>query len=98
MGAILDDTKLRRVLARMLDEKEFFSTFGIRALLRIHAEHPYVFNLVGHDHSVGYVAGESDTGMFGGNSNWRGPIAAVVEIEPPKVRRQTTLRVEMKAP
>ncbi|MGC3961643.1 MAG: glucosidase [Verrucomicrobiota bacterium] len=74
LGAILDETKLRRVLARMLDEKEFLSPYGIRALSRHHAEHPYVFNAGGQEYRVGYVPGESDTGMFGGNSNWRGPI------------------------
>ena len=74
LGAILDETKLRRVLAKMLDENEFLSPYGIRALSRYHAEHPYVFNVGGHDYRVGYVPGESDTGMFGGNSNWRGPI------------------------
>jgi len=74
LGAILDETKLRRVLSKMLDEKEFLSPYGIRALSRFHAEHPYVFNVGGQDYSVGYVPAESDTGMFGGNSNWRGPI------------------------
>jgi hypothetical protein len=74
LGAILDETKLRRVLEKMLDEKEFLSPYGIRALSRVHAENPYVFNAGGQDYSVGYVPGESDTGMFGGNSNWRGPI------------------------
>jgi Glycosyl hydrolase family 63 C-terminal domain len=74
LGAILDETKLRRVLARMLDENEFLSQFGIRALSRHHAEHPYVFHTGGQAYGVGYVPGESDTGMFGGNSNWRGPI------------------------
>ena len=74
MGAILDETKLRRVLSKMLDEKEFLSAYGIRALSRIHADHPYVFNAGGQDYRVGYVPAESDTGMFGGNSNWRGPI------------------------
>jgi hypothetical protein len=58
----------------MLDEKEFLSPYGIRALSRFHADHPYVFSVGGQDYSVGYVPGESDTGMFGGNSNWRGPI------------------------
>jgi len=74
LGAILDETKLRRVLARMLDENEFLSPFGIRALSRYHAEHPYVFHTGGQSYGVGYVPGESDSGMFGGNSNWRGPI------------------------
>ena len=74
LGAILDETKLRRVLARMLDESEFLSPFGIRALSRHHADHPYVFHVGGQAYGVGYLPGESDSGMFGGNSNWRGPI------------------------
>jgi Glycosyl hydrolase family 63 C-terminal domain len=74
LGAILDETKLRRVLSKMLDEKEFLSAYGVRALSRFHVDHPYVFNVGGHDYRVGYVPAESDTGMFGGNSNWRGPI------------------------
>jgi hypothetical protein len=74
LGAILDETKLRRVLAKMLDEKEFLSPFGIRALSRYHAEHPYVFRVGDQEFRVPYLPGESDTGMFGGNSNWRGPI------------------------
>ena len=74
LGAILDETKLRRVLARMLDENEFLSPYGIRSLSRFHADHPYVFNAAGQDYRVPYIPGESDTGMFGGNSNWRGPI------------------------
>jgi hypothetical protein len=72
--AILDETKLRRVLARMLDEAEFLSPYGIRALSRHHADHPYVFRVGGKEYRVGYNPAESDTGMFGGNSNWRGPI------------------------
>jgi hypothetical protein len=74
LGAIMDETKLRRVLARMLDESEFLSPFGIRALSRFHADHPYVFNVGGQEYRVPYLPGESDTEMFGGNSNWRGPI------------------------
>jgi hypothetical protein len=58
----------------MLDENEFLSPFGIRSLSRYHAEHPYVFSAGGLEHRVGYVPGDSDSGMFGGNSNWRGPI------------------------
>jgi hypothetical protein len=72
--AILDERKLRRVLARMLDENEFLSSYGIRALSRHHLEHPYVFRTGGQEYRVGYNPAESDTGMFGGNSNWRGPI------------------------
>jgi hypothetical protein len=74
LGAILDETKLRRVLARMLDENEFLSPFGIRSLSRHHREHPYVIRVEGREYGVGYVPAESDSGMFGGNSNWRGPI------------------------
>jgi hypothetical protein len=74
LGAILDQPKLLRVLARMLDENEFFSPFGIRALSRHHADHPYVTHIGDQAYEVGYVPGESDSGMFGGNSNWRGPI------------------------
>jgi hypothetical protein len=74
LGAIMDETKLRRVLAKMLDENEFLSPYGLRALSRFHADHPYVFNVGGQEFRVPYLPGESDTGMFGGNSNWRGPI------------------------
>jgi len=74
LGSALDETKLRRVLARMLDEKEFLSPYGIRALSRYHAEHPYVFRVGDQDYRVSYLPAESDNGMFGGNSNWRGPI------------------------
>ena len=72
--SVLDDTKLRRVLAKMLDENEFLSPYGIRSLSRYHAEHPFVFRVGGEDYRVSYLPAESDTGMFGGNSNWRGPI------------------------
>jgi Mannosylglycerate hydrolase MGH1-like glycoside hydrolase domain len=74
LASILSETKLRRVLATMLDESEFFSPYGIRALSRYHAEHPYVFRLGDQEYGVGYLPAESDSGMFGGNSNWRGPI------------------------
>jgi hypothetical protein len=74
MISIVDETKLRRILARMLDEKEFLGPHGIRALSRQHLEAPYVFRYGGQEFRVGYVPGDSDTGMFGGNSNWRGPV------------------------
>ncbi|MFS8979873.1 glucosidase [Cupriavidus necator] len=74
MLAIVGEQKLRRILARMLDEGEFFGPHGIRALSRFHLEHPYVFHHAGQEHRVAYVPGDSDTGMFGGNSNWRGPV------------------------
>jgi hypothetical protein len=66
--------RLRRILSRMLDESEFLSPFGIRALSRYHAEHPYVFSVGGQEYRVDYLPAESDSGLFGGNSNWRGPI------------------------
>jgi Mannosylglycerate hydrolase MGH1-like glycoside hydrolase domain len=74
LASILDETRLRRVLAKMLDENEFLSEFGVRSLSRFHADHPYVFNVGGQEYRVAYLPAESDTGMFGGNSNWRGPI------------------------
>lgn len=74
LASILDETRLRRVLTKMLDENEFLSEFGIRSLSRYHAEHPYVFHAGGQEYRVSYLPAESDTGMFGGNSNWRGPI------------------------
>ncbi len=74
LASILNETKLRRVLATMLDENEFLSPCGIRALSRYHAEHPYVFRVGGQEYGVGYLPAESDSGMFGGNSNWRGPV------------------------
>ena len=74
LASILDETKLRRVLAKMLDEQEFLSPYGIRSISRYHAEHPYVFQAGGQEYRVSYLPAESDTGMFGGNSNWRGPI------------------------
>jgi hypothetical protein len=74
LAAILDETKLRRVLAKMLDEDEFLSPYGIRSLSRYHADHPYVVHVGGQEYRVAYLPAESDNGMFGGNSNWRGPI------------------------
>jgi len=74
LASVLNETRLRRVLAKMLDEKEFLSPYGIRSLSRYHAEHPYVFSAGGREYRVSYLPAESDTGMFGGNSNWRGPI------------------------
>jgi hypothetical protein len=72
--ALVNPQRLRRILARMLDENEFLSPCGIRALSRYHAEHPYVFHVNGAEYRVDYLPAESNTGMFGGNSNWRGPI------------------------
>ncbi|HEX7285049.1 MAG TPA: glucosidase, partial [Candidatus Angelobacter sp.] len=74
IAALVNPERLRRILTRMLDENEFLSPYGIRALSRYHAEHPYVFTVNGQDYRVNYLPSESDSGMFGGNSNWRGPI------------------------
>src|SRR5262249_32567632 len=74
LASILDETKLRRVLAKMLDENEFLSPYGIRSLSRYHADHPYSIQAGGQESRVSYLPAESDSGMFGGNSNWRGPI------------------------
>jgi hypothetical protein len=72
--SIVSPAKLQRVLKYMLDETEFLSQYGIRAVSRHHEEQPYVFNVEGVEHRVDYEPGESSTGLFGGNSNWRGPI------------------------
>jgi hypothetical protein len=72
--SVLNEEKLRRVLARMLDEERFLSPYGIRSLSRWHKDHPYVFTVHGEEYNVEYLPAESNTGMFGGNSNWRGPI------------------------
>jgi len=74
MISTVNESKLRRILARMLDENEFFGPHGIRALSRHHLEHPYVYHHDGHEFRVSYLPGDSDSGMFGGNSNWRGPV------------------------
>ena len=78
MLSMVNDDKLRRILARMLDPHEFLGDHGIRSLSRYHLEHPYIFNAGGQEFSVHYLPAESDTGMFGGNSNWRGPIWAPI--------------------
>jgi hypothetical protein len=80
MMALVNEDRLRRILTRMLDENEFLGRYGIRALSRHHAEHPYVFRVDGQEYRVGYLPAESDTGMFGGNSNWRGPIWMPVNV------------------
>src|SRR6516165_3662924 len=78
--ALVNEDRLRRILSRMLDEKEFLSPHGIRALSRYHADHPYVFSVHGQEYRVNYLPAESDTGVFGGNSNWRGPIWMPVNV------------------
>ena len=72
--SIVSPEQLRRVLAVMLDEREFLSPYGIRALSRRHHDEPFVLGVNGQAHQVRYEPGESSTGLFGGNSNWRGPI------------------------
>jgi hypothetical protein len=62
------------VLRYVLDENEFLSPYGVRSLSRVHAEHPFVLSLGGVEYKVDYAPGESETGLFGGNSNWRGPV------------------------
>ncbi len=72
--AIPSRRRLERMLKYILDENEFLSEYGIRALSKVHEGNPFVFRFGGQEHCVGYVPGESNSGIFGGNSNWRGPI------------------------
>ncbi len=72
--AVLSKERLLKVLKYVLDENEFLSPFGIRALSKFHRDHPYVLDLDGEQSRIGYEAGESQCGIFGGNSNWRGPV------------------------
>ena len=72
--SILNKTKLERVLGYLLDENEFLGPYGIRSLSRYHQDHPFSFWVGGQEYKVEYLPAESNTGMFGGNSNWRGPV------------------------
>jgi hypothetical protein len=72
--SLMRRSRLKSVLTRMLDETEFLSDYGIRSLSRYHLEHPYEYHTEEDSFSVSYVAGEAESDMFGGNSNWRGPI------------------------
>jgi hypothetical protein len=78
--ALVNPDRLRRILSKMLDESEFLSPYGIRSLSKFHAAHPYIFNVQGQEYRVDYLPAESNTGMFGGNSNWRGPVWMPVNV------------------
>jgi hypothetical protein len=72
--SIVGKTRLREILQTMLDPSEFLSPHGVRAISRFHAEHPYILGVMGTDYRVDYEPAESSSGLFGGNSNWRGPV------------------------
>jgi hypothetical protein len=72
--ALVNPERLRRILTKMLDENEFLGPHGIRSISKFHEKNPYIFNVNGQEHRVDYLPAESNTGMFGGNSNWRGPV------------------------
>ena len=78
--SIANEDKLRRILSKMLDENEFFSPHGIRSLSRCHRERPFIFHHDGQESRVDYLPGDSNSGMFGGNSNWRGPVWMPVNL------------------
>jgi hypothetical protein len=78
--ALVNPDRLRRILMKMLDENEFFGPYGIRSLSKFHQKNPYVFHVNGQEHRVDYLPAESNTGMFGGNSNWRGPVWMPVNV------------------
>jgi hypothetical protein len=78
--SMLSPERLKRILKVMLDEEEFLSPHGIRSVSRRHFEHPYNFQVDGEEHQVAYEPAESGTGMFGGNSNWRGPVWMPVNV------------------
>jgi hypothetical protein len=72
--AVCNKKKVERILAYMLDENEFFGAYGIRSLSKYHLEHPFMLKVEGSEYRVDYLPAESNSGMFGGNSNWRGPV------------------------
>jgi 6-phosphogluconolactonase len=80
IAAVVEPDRLRRILSRMLDEAEFLGPHGIRSVSKFHERHPYVVRAGGKDYEVGYRPAESDTAMFGGNSNWRGPVWFPINI------------------
>jgi hypothetical protein len=77
---LVNTDRLRRILTKMLDENEFLSPYGIRSLSKFHEQHPFVLHVGGQEYRVDYLPAESNTGMFGGNSNWRGPIWMPVNV------------------
>jgi len=72
--ALINQDRLRRILSKMLDENEFLGPHGIRSISKFHEKNPYVIHVNGQEYRVDYLPAESDSGMFGGNSNWRGPV------------------------
>jgi hypothetical protein len=72
--SILKEEQLASVLKYMLDEKEFLSEYGIRSVSKYHQDHPFIFKADGQEHCVNYLPGEANSGLYGGNSNWRGPV------------------------
>ncbi len=78
--ALVNPERLRRILTKMLDENEFLGPHGIRAISKFHEQHPYIFHVDGQEYRVDYLPAESDSGMFGGNSNWRGPVWMPVNV------------------
>ncbi|MBZ5494150.1 MAG: glucosidase [Acidobacteriia bacterium] len=78
--ALVNPDRLRRILTKMLDENEFLSSYGIRSLSKFHEQHPFILHVAGQEYRVEYLPAESNTGMFGGNSNWRGPIWMPVNV------------------
>jgi hypothetical protein len=78
--ALVNQDRLRRILSKMLDENEFLGPHGIRALSKFQERHPYTFYVHGQEHRVDYLPAESNNGMFGGNSNWRGPVWMPVNV------------------
>jgi hypothetical protein len=78
--ALVNPERLRRILSKMLDENEFLGPYGLRALSKFHERNPYLFKVGGQEYRVNYLPAESDSGMFGGNSNWRGPVWMPVNV------------------
>ncbi len=78
--ALVNPERLRRILMKMLDENEFLGPCGIRSLSKFHEKNPFVFHVQGQEYRVDYLPAESNTGMFGGNSNWRGPVWMPVNV------------------